>query len=288
MSAGTICRTCGSENELDARLCRSCGATLSAEAPRAEEARKIVTLLFADVAGSTQLAEKLDPESVHRMMNRFFQELRSVIERHGGTVEKFIGDAVLGVFGVPQLHEDDALRAVRASQEIREVLRKLNREFERTWGVTIATRTGVNTGEVVVGDVSRGESFVAGDPVNVAARLQQSAQPGETLIGDTTHRLVRDAVVAERLDPRTLKGKTEPIPAWRLLEVVEGVPGWTRRLDSPLVGREHELHSLQDIFTRTVAASSCQFVTLIGSAGVGKSRLAGELLSSWASRATVV
>lgn len=288
MSARTICPTCGFDNAPDARRCRNCGSTLAPQAPTGEEARKIVTVLFSDVAGSTLLGERLDPESVHRMMGRFFQEMKSVIERHGGSVEKFIGDAVMGAFGVPRLHEDDALRAVRAAHEMRDVLGSLNQEFEQTWGVSIATRTGVNTGEVVSGDISRGESFVAGDSVNVAARLQQSAQPGEILIGEGTYRLVRDAVVAERTAPRTLKGKTQPIPAWRLLEVVEGVPGWTRRLDSPLVGRERELGSLLEMLERTVATPNCHLVTVIGSAGVGKSRLANEFLSTLGARATVV
>jgi predicted ATPase len=221
-------------------------------------------------------------------MGRFFQEMRSVVERHEGSVEKFIGDAVLGVFGFPRLHEDDALRAVRAAHQMRDVLRKLNEEFESTWGIAINTRTGVNTGEVVSGDPSRGESFVVGDSVNVAARFQQSAQPGEILIGEGTYRLVRDAVVAERVEPKTLKGKVEPVLAWRLLEVVEGAPGWTRRLDSPLVGRKRELGSFHEVFGQTVAGASCQLVTLIGSAGVGKSRLANEFLSTLGDRATVV
>jgi class 3 adenylate cyclase/tetratricopeptide (TPR) repeat protein len=288
MSAGPICPTCGSENEPDARICRTCGSSLGAHAKIGEEARKIVTVLFSDVAGFTRIGEELDPESVHRIMGLFFKEMRAVVERHEGSVEKFIGDAVVGLFGVPRLHEDDALRAVRAAYEMRDVLPKLNEEFESRWGVAINTRTGLNTGEVVSGDPSRGESFVVGDSVNVAARLQQSAQPGEILIGEATYRLVRDAVVAERVGPRELKGKTEPVLAWRLLEVVEGAPGWTRRLDSPLVGREGELQSLQETFLGTVSVGSCQLITLIGSAGVGKSRLANEFLSTLGDRATVV
>lgn len=288
MNPGPICSACGSENEEEDRFCRSCGATLSPGPAGSDEARKVVTVLFSDVAGSTLLGQELDPESVRRMMSRYFQEMRSVLERHGGTVEKFIGDAVLAVFGVPQLHEDDALRAVRAALEMRDQLGRLNQEFERTWGVTLATRTGVNTGEVVAGDLSRGERFVVGDPVNVAARLEQMAQPEETLIGESTYRLVRDDVVAEKVGPLELKGKPEAVFAWRVSELVPRVPGWARRLDSPLVGRDLELGSLQEIFGRTEAAGSCELVTLLGVAGVGKSRLATEFLSRLGGRATVI
>jgi predicted ATPase/class 3 adenylate cyclase len=284
--AGQTCPLCGSENESGARVCASCGSPLSA--PAAGEARKTVTVLFCDVAGSTLLGQELDPESVRRMMTRYFREMKSVLERHGGSVEKFIGDAILGVFGVPRLHEDDALRAVRAASEMRNALGRLNEEFARAWGVTIAIRTGVNTGEVVAGDPTRGESFVLGDPVNVAALLEQSAQPGEILMGESTYRLVRDAVVAERGAPLTLKRKAEPVIPWRLIDAPLGVEAWTRRLDSALVGRNRELASLQESFWRTVATASGQLVTVVGSAGVGKSRLAAEFLSILGSGATVI
>src|SRR5688572_1955050 len=258
------------------------------QGPVPEETRKIVTVLFSDVASSTLLGRTLDPESFRRVMTRYFQEMKSVIERHGGSVEKFIGDAVLAVFGVPQLHEDDAFRTVRVALEMQDALQSLNEELERTWGVTIATRTGVNTGEVVAGDPSRGESFVVGDALNLAARLEQAAQPGEILISETTYRVVRDAVVAEKAGPLSLKGWAEPVSAWRLQKVLPGVSGPTRRLDSPLVGREGELGSLQDIFERTVSDASCQLVTLIGSAGVGKSRLASEFVALLGTRATAI
>jgi predicted ATPase/class 3 adenylate cyclase len=252
------------------------------------EARKVVTVVFCDVAGSTLLGQELDPESVRRMMTRYFREMKSVLERHGGNVEKFIGDAILGVFGVPRLHEDDALRAVRAASEMRNALGRLNEEFSREWGVTIAVRTGVNTGEVVAGDPARGESFVLGDPVNVAALLEQSAPPGEILLGDTTHRLVRDAVEAEPGPPISLKRKAEPVSTWRLIDAPLGVEAWTRRLDSVLVGRGRELASLQESFWRTVASASGHVVTVAGSAGVGKSRLAAEFLSILGGGATVI
>jgi len=204
-------------------------------------ARKVVSVVFADVIESTRLGESLDPESLRSLMSRYFDEMRTVLERHGGVVEKFIGDAVMAVFGVPRVHEDDALRAVRAAAEMRERLQRLNDEFERAWGARVAARIGVNTGEVVADDPARRGSFVAGDAVNTAARLEQSAQADEILIGDPTYRLVREAVVAEDAGPIIAKGKADPLPAWRLLEVRDAAIGWSRRLDSPLVGREREL-----------------------------------------------
>src|SRR5947199_456064 len=167
--------------------------------------RRTVTVLFADVADSTPLGERLDPESLRRVMSRFFEQMSAVLERHGGTVEKFIGDAVMAVFGIPQLHEDDALRAVRAADAMRERLGVLNDELERGHGVRLEARIGVNTGEVVAGDPAGGQRLVTGDPVNVAARLEQAAGPGEILIGARTHRLVHEAIrvaTAERLEPQ--------------------------------------------------------------------------------------
>jgi len=245
----------------------------------APEARKVVTVLFQDVTGSTVLGEALDPESLRKLMGQYFQEMREVLQRHGGTIEKFIGDAVMAVFGVPRLHEDDPLRAVRAAVEMREALHQLNEEFERLWGVQIAVRTGVNTGEVIAGDPGRGASFVVGDAVNLAARLEQSAEPGQILIGESTYRLVRDAVKVEALPPFAVKGKTQPVRAWRLLDVVAGMPAWSRRLDSPLVGRAEELKSLDQAFSRTVQNQRCELVTIFGAPGVGKSRLTMEFLS---------
>ena len=288
MNAGQTCPACGAESEAGARFCPACGTALGTQAPREAEARKVVTVLFADVAGSTELGGQLDPESVRRMMSRYFEEMEAVLQRHGGVVEKFIGDAVVGVFGVPRVHEDDALRAVRAAAEMRETIETLNEEFERSWGVRVATRTAVNTGEVIAGDPGRGQSFVAGDAVNTAARLEQSAQPGEILIGEATHRLVREAVEAEEVGPLDLKGKAEPVAAWRLIDVVPDAPGWTRRLDSPLVGRERELAQLEAIFERTAESGACELVTLLGPAGVGKSRLTGEFLARVGERATVI
>ena len=283
-----VCPSCHEENPERARFCLSCGAALAIPSAPRREVRKTVTVIFSDVAGSTGLGERLDPESMRRAMSRYFETIRGVLERHGGIVEKFIGDAVMAVFGIPQLHEDDALRAVRAATEMREILAGLNEELERGWGIRIENRTGINTGEVVAGDPSSGQTLVTGDAVNVAARLEQAARPGEILIGEETRRLVRDAVEVERLDPLILKGKTQPVPAYRLLMVRAGAPAFARHLDSPLVGRTRECLVLQQAFERSAAERSCLLFTVLGPAGAGKSRLAEELIGKVEGQSTVV
>jgi class 3 adenylate cyclase/tetratricopeptide (TPR) repeat protein len=255
-----ICSSCGSENRDEARFCDSCGAPLGAAAP-AREQRKVVTVLFCDVTGSTALAERLDPEALRSVMARYFDVARTAIERHGGTLEKFIGDAVMAVFGVPVVREDDALRAVRAAQELREA-------------VEIDVRIGVNTGEVVTGS---GDSLVTGDAVNVAARLEQAAASGEVLIGSETYALVRDAVEVELLPPLEAKGKSAPLTAYRLGRVT-GDSAVARRLDAELVGRERERRLLSGAWERTCSESASALFTILGAAGVGKSRLAAEFL----------
>jgi len=277
------CTACGRENRADARFCDSCGEPVAA-APALAEQRKTVTVVFCDVTGSTQLGEHLDPESLRRVMARYFAVMRDAIESHGGTVEKFIGDAVMAVFGVPVVHEDDALRAVRAAADMRAALEALNEELERDYGTVLQVRIGVNTGEVVAGTEER---LATGDAVNVAARLEQAAGPGEILIGPETLRLTRDAVEVERLDPLVLKGKAEPLAASRLVSVLRGAPAIHRRLDAPMVGRSRELHRLRETFSQAVDDRSCQLFTVLGQAGVGKSRLAQEFLSS-SGDATVV
>ncbi len=227
----------------------------------------MVTVLFCDVAGSTALGESVDPEVLRAVMSRYFEEMKAIVERHGGTVEKFIGDAVMAVFGVPQLHEDDALRAVRAAVEMRDALPELG----------VEARIGLNTGEVVVGTEER---LATGDAVNVAARLEQAAAPGEILLGPETARLVRDAVETEPTEPLELKGKSEPLAAQRLLALHEGAPAFARRLDAPLVGRARELRRLQETFAQAVDDRSCQLFTILGVAGVGKSRLTAEFIGS--------
>jgi predicted ATPase/class 3 adenylate cyclase len=257
----------------------ACAAPLAPEEPGAGTSRRTVTVVFTDVVESTPLGERLDPEALRRVMSRYFERMRGIVERHGGTVEKFIGDAVMAVFGIPAVHEDDALRAVRAAVQMREELARLNLELEAERGVTIAMRTGVNTGEVVAGDPSRGQTLATGDAINTAARLEQAAAPGEILLGGPTHRLVRDAVRAEPVDPLTLKGKKEPVPAFRLVAVEPGAEAVPRHLDSPMVGRDRELQLLRLAFDRAVDDRSSHLATILGPAGVGKSRLIEEFLA---------
>jgi class 3 adenylate cyclase len=240
------------------------------------EARKIVTIVFSDVIGSTELGERLDPEALRRIMERYFSEMRTILERHGGTVEKFIGDAVVAAFGIPVTHEDDALRAIRAAVEMGTRLQELNEEFARRRGVTLTVRTGINTGEVVAGDPGEGQFYASGDAVNVAARLEGAADPGEILLGEQTYRLVPNAVLVEAIQPLKLKGKSEPVPAYRLLGVIEDAPALARRLDTPFVGREQELAHLLACFERAVTHQTPVLVTVLGSAGIGKTRLASE------------
>jgi class 3 adenylate cyclase len=200
------CPNCGNENPDDASFCMACATSLTRVTP-AREVRKTVTVLFCDIVGSTSLGDRRDPELVRRVIYRYFDEMRRVVERHGGTVEKFIGDAVMAVFGVPHVHEDDALRAVRAAAEMRSALDLLNDELERDpGGVTLQIRIGVNTGEVVAANPAI-QSLVLGDAVNVAAKLEQAAGPGEVLIGEDTHLLVRDAIVAEDTATVDIKGR---------------------------------------------------------------------------------
>jgi class 3 adenylate cyclase/tetratricopeptide (TPR) repeat protein len=281
------CGVCGEQNPARARFCLGCGTPIAAAAG-GREARKVVTVVFSDLAGSTSLGERLDPESFTRVMGRWFAAMRSVLERHGGTVQKFIGDAVMAVFGIPALHEDDAVRAVRAAAELRQGIEGLNRELQRDWGVTLQMRTGIDTGEVVAGDPGVGDALVLGDAVNLAARLEQAAAPGEVLLGEPTWRLVRDAVTVEPVAPLALKGKQQPVAAFRLLSVTPGVPGHTRRLDAPMVGRGRPLRLLRDAFEAAAGDRACHLVTVLGSAGVGKSRLAAELLAEVGGQATVL
>jgi class 3 adenylate cyclase/tetratricopeptide (TPR) repeat protein len=257
-----VCRSCGHANGEGAKFCEECGFSFAPAPARAREQRKTVTVLFCDVSGSTSLGETLDPERLRTLLARYFQRMKAIVESHGGTVEKFIGDAVMAVFGVPVLHEDDALRALRAAVEMRDAVPELG----------IEARIGVTTGEVVTGTEER---LATGDAVNVAARLEQAAEPGEVLIGRPTLALVRDAVEVEPLAPLVLKGKSEPVPAYRLLGVRE-VP--ERRQEAMFVGRERELATLRQAWRRVQAEPHCELVTLVGEAGVGKSRLVAELV----------
>jgi class 3 adenylate cyclase len=188
-----VCPSCGEENPPRFRLCGFCGTALAQALPP-QEVRKIVTIVFSDLQGSTSLGEKLDSESLREVLSRYFEVMRSVLEEHGGLIEKYIGDAIMAVFGLPRVHEDDALRAVSATVGMKQALERLNDELQLRWGVRLVNRTGVNTGEVVAGDISTAQRLVSGDTVNVAARLEQAAPPLETLIGESTYRLVRQAV----------------------------------------------------------------------------------------------
>jgi class 3 adenylate cyclase/tetratricopeptide (TPR) repeat protein len=259
-----VCASCGHENSEDAKFCEECGFSFAAALAGAKEQRKTVTVLFCDVTGSTALGEALDPERLRRLLARYFERMKAIVERHGGSVEKFIGDAVMAVFGVPVLHEDDALRAVRAAVEMRDALPELG----------IEGRIGVMTGEVVTGTEER---LATGDAVNVAARLEQAAEAGEVLIGQPTLALVRGAAVIEPIEPLQLKGKAEPVPAYRLLSVHDAPE---RRHEALFVGRERELGIVREAWERVRAERRCELVTVVGDAGVGKSRLAAEVLAS--------
>jgi class 3 adenylate cyclase/tetratricopeptide (TPR) repeat protein len=257
-----VCSACGHEAAEPFKFCPECGAP-AASAAAAREQRKVVTVLFCDVTGSTSLGESLDPESLRALLARYFERMKAIVERHGGTVEKFIGDAVMAVFGIPQLHEDDALRAVRAALEMREAVPELG----------VQARIGVTTGEVVTGTEER---LATGDAVNVAARLEQAAQPGEVLIGGETLRLVHEVVEVEPVEPLALKGKSEPVQAWRLLAVTGEM---RRQHGAPMVGRERQRRLLPEAFANVAADRACHLVTILGAAGVGKSRLAAEFLA---------
>jgi class 3 adenylate cyclase len=246
------------------------------------EERKLVSLLFADVVDSTALGAQHDPELVRGVMARYFGRMKEIAETHGGTVEKFIGDAVMVVFGVPRLHEDDAERAVRAALAMRDAVTELNRGLR----IALALRIGVNSGEVVAGVGDDRQFLVTGDAVNVAARLQQGADPDEVVVGALTERLTRDAIEYQPREPITAKGKTEPVPAFRALRARTTLPE-SHRGTPALVGRERELRQLMDSFARASDERTGYLVTVVGNAGVGKSRLVTEVLARIALQADV-
>jgi class 3 adenylate cyclase/tetratricopeptide (TPR) repeat protein len=273
------CPNCGEENPAKFRLCGFCGTPLATALPAAE-LRKTVTIIFSDLKGSTALGERIDPEALHEIKNRYFDAMAEVLAQHGGKIEKYIGDAIMAVFGLPKVREDDALRAVRAAYGMQQALTRINVDLERAYGITLANRTGVNTGEVVAtGDTTADQRLADGDAVNVAARLEQAAPAQEILIGDVTYRLVRDFVDVEAVEPLTLKGKAEPVPAYRLLGLraastdVFGADGF------PLIGRSVEFEALTVAFAEVRRSKGPRLVTLAGDAGVGKSRLIAEFTS---------
>jgi class 3 adenylate cyclase/tetratricopeptide (TPR) repeat protein len=281
------CPRCGAAAGEAARYCSACGALLREDPPPVTRARKVVTVMYADVSGFTALAERHDPESLQQVMRRYFDEMRRVVDLHGGTVDKVIGDAMQVLFGVPVLHEDDAVRAARCSLEMRAALDTLNDEIDARWGERLRIHTGINTGEVVVGPGDDGQPVTWGDAVNVARRLQESAARGDILVGPVTARLLHGIARLSPVTPMLLTGKAAPVEAWRL----QGIDGDDRRPAGPareLVGRRNERAALRAAFERVVADGVPAAVTVTGIAGIGKSRLVRALLEDIGDSAAVV
>ena len=246
-----------------------------------------MTVLFADIVDSTSLAAALDPEVLRAVMRRYFDTVRTIVERHGGTIEKFIGDAAMAVFGVPQTHEDDALRAVRAARDLRETLIALNSELGREHGLELRVRIGINTGEVLTGDAAAGQPFATGAAVNVAMRLQQAALPGETLLGATTRALVGEGAEVEPIEPIETGAAHDPIQAFRLLALDEGSS--LRRLSSAaFIGRQGELGALETAFRAVRDERRSRILIVLGEAGIGKTRLASEFVASLGEQASAL
>jgi class 3 adenylate cyclase/tetratricopeptide (TPR) repeat protein len=279
------CPHCGEENPERARFCLACGQPLVLEAPRGEE-RKVVSVLFVDLVGFTAGADRADPEDVRATLRPYHERVKADIERFGGTVEKFIGDAVMAVFGAPVAHEDDAERAVRSALRVLETIDDLRGE-----GLELAVRAAVTTGETVVAlgaRPERGEGIVTGDVVNVAARLQSAAPVGAVIVDETTMRSAEGAIAFEPLEPVEAKGKAERIPVWRAREPRSRVGQPEAAAHTPFVGREHERTLLLETFLRAERESSIQLVTIVGEPGIGKSRLVTELRTTLDDRPDVV
>ncbi|MBA3232383.1 MAG: AAA family ATPase, partial [Propionibacteriales bacterium] len=260
------------------KFCPECGTPLQPLPAQSHQARKTVTIVFSDLVDSTSLGEELDAESLREVMDRYFDAMRSVLERHGGVVEKFIGDAVMAVFGIPRMQEDDALRAVRAAVGMRDALAALNRDLSGTRGVRLNSRTGVNTGVVVVGDAVGAQRLATGDAVNVAARLEQASPAGGIVLGPDTFRLVKTYVKVSSLGSLSLKGKSETIDAWQLVTLEQGNERSRAAPDRPLVGRLLELAAVESRFDAATEKGRVESVLLVGDPGVGKSRLVKEII----------
>ena len=279
-----ICPACGSEQFGSARFCSACGLALQRAGERAladeTQERRIVTVLFADLAGSTALGKDLDPEDVRALQGELFAVLHTEVERFGGTTEKFIGDALLAVFGIPQTHEDDPERAVRAALSAHERFTAFADRVRREYGAEVGLRIGVNTGEVVASReaAARGELMVSGDAVNVAARLQQSAEPGEVLVGERTQVATNRVVSYGAHRAIDAKGHSVPVSAWAALTVPADPGPRAGGLSAPFIGREDEVALLGAVASRVAREHVVQLVTLFGQAGVGKSRLIAELV----------
>jgi class 3 adenylate cyclase len=279
------CEVCGATSPLDFRFCGSCGADLRVGPvqQRSGEERRVVTVLFADLVGFTSRAERLDPEDVRAILTMYYGSLRDEIEAFGGSVEKFIGDAVMGVFGAPIAHGDDPERAVRAALRIRDAVGELNATHPE---LDLEVRIAVNTGEAIVAMDARtkeGEAMVAGDVVNTAARLQTGAPTNEILVGDETYRCTRSTIDYEPVEALTVKGKREPVAAWRVVAAPRP-PGEREVGNIPLVGREHELATIMGIWERVVADHQPHLVTIFGLPGIGKTRLSLEFVAAVAAQ----
>ncbi|HJP66304.1 MAG TPA: adenylate/guanylate cyclase domain-containing protein, partial [Actinomycetota bacterium] len=273
------CSNCGASNDAAAKFCGECGTSLVSGAPAAAAGiggapstpiaeRRLVSVLFADLVGFTPLSESRDAEEVRDLLSRYFDASRQVIDRYGGTVEKFIGDAVMAVWGAPVTREDDAERAVRAALELTAAVTDLGREL----GVPeLRARAGVLTGEAAVTLGAEGQGMVAGDLVNTASRIQSAAEPGEVLVGEATHGTTQAAIAYDDAGSHELKGKAEPVPLWRALRVVAGAGGALRSqgIEAPFVGRDRELRQLKDLFHSSAEERKAHLLSVTGVGGIG-------------------
>ena len=281
-----ICPGCGEESPERMRFCVTCGASLSANVTR--ESRRTVTIVFAMPKVRSVTGEAPPPNALRDVMSRYFEAMRTALQAHGGTVEKFIGDAVMAVFGLPVRHEDDAVRAIRAAGDMQSALGRLNPDFRDRWQLELENHIGVNTGEVIAGDARTAQRMVTGDAVNTAARLEQAAGPGEVVLGDLTYRLARDQIDVELMAPLALKGKAEPVAAYRLVSVSASRAEAERSHGTPFVGREAELDRLGSDLDGSIRERRARLVGVVGDAGVGKSRLIREFAATTEDRATLV
>jgi len=285
-----LCPSCGEQSPEHMRFCNTCGASLATSTAR--ESRRTVTIVFAmpKVHTTDPAAAPPSPETMRDVMSRYFDGMRTSLERHGGTVEKFIGDAVMAVFGLPVRHEDDALRAVRAAADMQASLDQLNPGFRKEFALELSNHIGVNSGEVIAGDAATAQRMVTGDAVNTAARLEQAAGAGEVVLGDLTYRLARDQIEVEFMAPLELKGKAEPVPAYRLVRASAAAAAAPvdRNAGTPFVGREEEMGRLSDGLDQAIAGRVARLVTVVGDAGVGKSRLIREFATAAEERARLV
>jgi class 3 adenylate cyclase len=278
------CPACGQDNPAIARFCLACGAPLAEEAPHREE-RRIVSVVFVDLVGFTSRSEQLDPEDVRAILTPYHGTVRDELESFGGVVEKFVGDAVMAVFGAPTAHGDDPERAVRAALAVRDAVAALNAEQPE---LELRIRGAVNTGEAVVTLSARpalGEAMVAGDVVNTASRLQQHAPVGEIVVGEETYRATRDAIEYEPLEPVAAKGKTAPVAVWRAVAPASAM-GVRDLSSTPFVGRSREVGLLDATWERVELERRPHLITVLGPPGVGKSRLSAEFTERIAARGT--